>query len=85
MNAAGSFALLEVDGLRKDFETHHSLIDNLRGRRRRMLTAVNDVSFEVNKVLPPELMSLFACKQPGVLTYTDTTEPPPSPVPLAWW
>jgi oligopeptide/dipeptide ABC transporter ATP-binding protein len=47
VNAAGNFALLEVDGLRKDFETRHSLIDNLRGRRRRMLTAVNDVSFKV--------------------------------------
>jgi oligopeptide/dipeptide ABC transporter ATP-binding protein len=47
VNAAGSFALLEVKGLRKDFEARRSLIDLLRGRHRRILTAVNDVSFQV--------------------------------------
>jgi oligopeptide/dipeptide ABC transporter ATP-binding protein len=47
VNAAGSFALLEASGLRKDFEARRSLLDLLRGRRRRMLTAVNDVSFQV--------------------------------------
>ncbi len=45
----GSDALIRVEGLSKQFVTANSTIDRLRGRKPRVLRAVDDVSLEIRR------------------------------------